>query len=304
MIKQKLRIVFAKILISLLALLSLKNCHRIGHSIGWLLTRVSNRNLHVTTTNIQLCFPEMNSQDQQQLIKNSLIEMGKALTEAGPMWQWNKNKLFNFIKKINGEAHIQHAQDNKQGVILALPHIGNWELLALYCSSKYPTTTMYQKSKVAQFDTIIKNGRERFGAKLVPTNNQGIRAMLKALKSNELICVLPDQEPKKGNGIFAPFFNIQTYSMTLISRLANKTDAKVIIAYSNRLEKGEGYEINFVPLDEFNSKSVEDSVSYLNAEIEKCILEIPEQYQWCYKRFRRQSEIKDIRITGKDFYNS
>ena len=303
MIKQKLRVVFAKILISLLALLSLKNCHRIGHIIGWLLSLGYNRNLHVTTTNIQLCFPEMDAQHQQQLIKKSLIEMGKTLTEASPMWQWNKNKLFNFIKKINGEAHIQHALDNKQGVILALPHIGNWELLALYCSSKYPTTTMYQKPKVAQFNSLIKNGRERFGAKLVPTDNQGIRAMLKALKSNQLICVLPDQEPKEGNGIFAPFFNIQTYSMTLISRLSNKTDAKVIIAYSKRLAKGEGYEINFVPLDEFNSNSVEESVSYLNAEMEKCILDIPEQYQWSYKRFRRQPKIKDIRITGKDFYN-
>ena len=303
MMKQKLRVVFAKTFISIFALLSLKNCHRIGGLLGRLLFVIPNRNRHVTTTNIQICFPDINKKQQQQLIKNSLIEMGKTLAEASPMWRWNKNKLFNLIKKNHGEEIIQQTMNNKHGVILALPHIGNWELLALYCSSKYPTTTMYQKPKIAQFDSLIKNGRERFGAKLVPTNNLGIRAMLKALKNNELICVLPDQEANDGSGVFAPFFGIQAYSMSLISRLANKTDAKVIIACSKRLAKGEGYEINFIPLEKFDPSSVEDSVRYLNAEMEKCIRQMPEQYQWSYKRFRKQPEVKDSRITGKDFYN-
>jgi len=303
MIKQKLRVIFAKTFISIFAFLSLKNCHRIGSLLGRLLFIFANRNRHVTTTNIQLCFPNKDKKQQQQLIKNSLIEMGKTLAEASPMWRWNKDKLFNLIKDIHGEEIIQQTIENKHGVILALPHIGNWELLALYCSAKYPTTTMYQKPKIAQFDSLIKNGRERFGAKLVPTNNLGIRAMLKALKNNELICVLPDQEANDGSGVFAPFFGIQAYSMSLISRLANKTGAKVIIACSKRLAKGEGYEINFIPLEQFAPDSIEDSVSYLNAEMEKCIRQTPEQYQWSYKRFRKQPEIKDPRITGKDFYN-
>lgn len=286
--------------ISLLALLSLRNSHRLGSIIGWLLSIFPNRNLHVTTTNIQLCFPEMET--QQHLIKKSLIETSKTLIEANLMWQWNKDKLFKLIKKVHGETLVQEAIKNK-GVILALPHLGNWELLALYCSANYPTTTMYQKPKIAQFDSFIKKGRERFGAKLVPTDNQGIRAMLNALKKNELICVLPDQEPKEGSGVFAPFFGLQAYSMTLISRFVAKTDAEVIIAYSKRLTKGQGYEIFFIPLNDINVGSLEDSVTYLNAEIEKCIREIPEQYQWSYKRFRKQPAIRDKRITGKDFYN-
>ena len=241
--------------------------------------------------------------EQQKLIKKSLIETSKTLIEANLMWQWDKEKLFKLIKSVHGEDLVQEALNNKNGVILALPHLGNWELLALYCSSKYPTTTMYQKQKLPQFDSLIKDGRERFGAKLVPTDSQGIRAMLKALKNNELICVLPDQEPKEGNGVFSPFFNLQAYSMTLISRFANKTDAKVFIAYSKRLSRGKGYEINFMPLDKMKNSSLKESVTHLNAEMEKLIREIPEQYQWSYKRFRKQPIIKDQPVTAKDFYN-
>jgi KDO2-lipid IV(A) lauroyltransferase len=245
----------------------------------------------------------METSQQQQLIKKSLIETGKTLIEAGPMWLWNKNKLFNLVKKVHGEKILEDALHNKKSVILALPHLGNWELLSLYCSAKYSTTTMYQEPKMAQLDSIVKKGRERFGANLVPADNQGVRAMLKALKKNEFVCILPDQEPSSGNGIFSPFFGIQAYSMTLISRLAKKTDAIVVMAYAKRLNHGLGYEIVFTALDKINEGSQEDSVTYLNAEIEKCIRQLPEQYQWSYKRFRQQPAIKDKRITGKDFYN-
>ena len=302
-IKQNLRALLAKSLISILAKLSLTACHRLGKSIGLLLSAFPNRTLQVTTKNIELCFPNLSKATQKKLITKSLIETGKTLTETGPMWKWEQEKIFKLIKNVQGEELITQAINNNQGVILALPHLGNWELLGLYSSAKYPTTSMYQKPKIPQLDTLIKKGRERFGAKLVPTDNQGIKAMLKALKNNELICILPDQEPNDGSGVFAPFFGIPAYSMTLISRLAAKTNAKVIMTYAQRLSHDQGYEIIFKELSDINKKSLEESVLYLNSKVEECVNNIPEQYQWSYKRFRRQPDKKDTRITGKDFYN-
>ncbi|MDH5396034.1 MAG: lysophospholipid acyltransferase family protein, partial [Gammaproteobacteria bacterium] len=242
-----------------------------------------------------------------QLLKQSLIETGKTVIEASPMWQWDKNKLFSLIRKVHGEELIQQALDKNNGVILALPHLGNWELLGLYCSSKYTTTSMYQKPKMIEIDSIVKHGRERFGANLVPADHVGVKAMYKALKNNSCVCILPDQEPGKGNGVFAPFFGVPAYSMTLISRLAKKTKATVILAYSKRLPVAGGYEIIFSALpamaEKLENVNPEDSVEYLNAEMEKHIRNISEQYQWSYKRFRTQPAEVLATLTGKDFYN-
>jgi len=304
---QHIKVFFAKLLIHLLAGLSLKNCHRIGALFGRLFNLLPNRTRHVTRTNIQLCFPEMNTQTQNKLVKTSLIETGKTLTEASPMWIWPKGKLLNTIKNVHGEELITSAMKNNKGVILALPHLGNWELLGLYVSNKYPTTSMYQKPKMQQLDAIVKHGRERLGAKLVPADNQGVKAMLKALKNNECVCILPDQEPTTGTGIFTPFFDLQAYSMTLVSRLAKKTNAEVIIAYTKRLTNGQGYEIIFTALNEMEEKlkldSIDDSVLYLNKEMEKTIRAVPEQYQWGYKRFRTQP-VGEAGKSTNDYYNS
>lgn len=304
-LKNALQAALAKTTINVLALFSIKTCHRVGSLIGLLSLITSNRNRFVTEKNIELCFPHMSAQQQQQLTRNSLIEMGKTFTEAGPMWKWPKEKLFKSIKAVHGEELLHNALNNKQGVILALPHLGNWELLSLYCSANYSSTSMYQKPKLKQLDTIIKKGREHLGANLVPADNTGVRAMLKVLKNKGVVCILPDQEPNTGTGIFAPFFGQQAYSMTLVSRLAQKTNASVIIAYAKRLAPGEGYEIIFTGLPEMaeklNSDKLDDSVVYLNHEIEQTIQNVPEQYQWSYKRFRNQPVTEDNQRV--DFYN-
>lgn len=305
--KLKFKTLLIKTIFSLIALLSLKNSHRFGRVLGWLYLIIPNRPSHVTKVNIKLCFPTLNDAQQKILVKKSLIETSKTLVEASPMWLWKKDKLFSLIKNVQGEELVQEALNKNKGVILALPHLGNWELLSLYCSDKFTTTTMYQKPKLAEIDSIIKTGRERFGSNLVPADNLGVRAMYKALKKNECICILPDQEPSKGNGVFAPFFNINAYSMTLVSRLIKKTDATVIIAYAKRLENGEGYEIIFSSINDMPAKIASDlendSIIYLNSEIERCIRDIPEQYQWSYKRFRTQH----LDENGKalvDYYNN
>ena len=135
-IKHAIIVLFTKLFLRGFALLSLKNCHRIGGFLGWLISVTSNRHHFVTTINVQLCVPEMSSAQQQQLIKKSLIETGKTVTEISPMWQWNKKKLLQSVKSVQGEELLQQALKENKVVILAAPHLGNWALLGHYLADK------------------------------------------------------------------------------------------------------------------------------------------------------------------------
>lgn len=290
-LKYRLRALLIKVWFVLLSKLSLRNNHRIGSVLGWLASVFPNRNRRITQTNVEQCFPGWSKEEQRKLVTQSLIETGKTATEVVPMWLWDTQKVLDTIRQVHGEELLSDAYQSQQGVILAFPHLGNWELVSLYCSSRYPMTTLYQPPKQMQFDPLIRHGRERLGAKLVPTDNTGVKALLTALKKGEMIGVLPDQEPKFGNGVFAPFFNIPAYSATLVSRLVHKTGAKVIFAYAERLVSGKGYHLYFSPSPAaIYSPDTETSVSGLNKGVEECIKQIPEQYQWSYYRFRTRPE--------------
>ncbi len=277
------------LLLKIFARLNLGRCQKTGAVIGWLAHILPTRLRRYATTNVQLCLPQLSKKEQNRLIRRCLIETGKTLAEAGPLWFWKSEYLECHIKSVQGENLIRQAMEDGKGVIIAFPHVGAWELLSLFCSRRYPMTTLYRVPRLREMEPIVKQGRERFGARLVPADTGGVRALFESLKRSEVIGILPDQEPPQGKGIFAPFFGIPAYSMTLVSQLARRTGAKVIIGYAKRLPHAAGYDINFRKASEaVYDSSLDNSVGALNKDVAHCIREIPEQYQWSYKRFRKR----------------
>lgn len=271
--------------------MSLPFAHRIGYIFGWLLNTVPNKSKQIAKKNIEICLPELNPKEQKTLLRRTLNESGKTLSEMGIMWLANSERVLHMIKNIEGEEHLKSALANHKGILLAMPHIGSWELVNLYAARHYPVTSLYKPPHMRSLDNIIKESRQRTGATLVPTDTRGIRAVSKALKNNEVIVILPDQHPppQLKNGIFSDFFNYPAYSATLMSKLAAKSNSEIIYAYTKRLAKGEGFTLVFQPATENDAKAdIQHSVDIMNKDIETVIRDCPEQYQWTYKRFKHR----------------
>ena len=282
-----MRTFLIRLLLQLSALLPLAISHRLAHFIGWLFAIIPNDMRRVTRINLQLCFPDNNAAERRQLEHRSLNEMVKTGLELGPMWLWSQQHSMALVQQVHGQALLDQAIAQGRGVILAIPHIGMWEMVGLYGSSHHPMTSLYRPPRFAALDRIMRNGRERFGAKLVPTDASGIRGLYKALSKGELVAILPDQEPRWGNGIFAPFFGLSAYTATLLPRIANKSGATILLAYAERLPQGRGFDLHFRAVNN-NCYSIDptQAATGLNREIEQCVREHPEQYQWHYRRFR------------------
>jgi KDO2-lipid IV(A) lauroyltransferase len=147
-------------------------------------------------------------------------------------------------------------------------------------------TALYRHPKTALFGDVVRRARERRGAKLVPTDSSGVRALFKALKSGEIVTILPDQVPPRAQGMFAPFFGEMTLTMTLATNLLHRTGATAVCCYCKRLPDGK-FEIIFHPVDEdIYAPDSATALAGLNKSIERCVLDCPEQYQWNYKRFK------------------
>ncbi len=261
--------------------------HAIGNLLGRLFYWLPNDLRRVTRINTALCLPELTAAERKKLEKASLIEMAKTGLELGPMWLWSKQRSLSLIRNIHGQDQLDIALKRKQGVILALPHIGMWEILGVYGSINYPMTSLYRPPRLAPLEKIMRNGRERFGATLVATDVQGIRQLYKALSRGELVAILPDQEPRWGNGVFAPFFGVSAYTATLLTRIAHRSQATVLLAWAERLPYGQGFDLHFEDVDAFcYDQDPLQSTTALNAEVERCVQTLPTQYQWHYRRFR------------------
>ncbi len=283
-----MRAFFLKLSFHLFAALPLPVAHVLGAALGWLLILVPNRRRRTAETNLQLCFPEMSRGARRRLLRRNLIELGKSFTEIGALWTRGEKNMRRLARRVSGEDKLKKAMDRGRGLLLAMPHLGAWEMVNLYCSMRYPLTTMYRAPPMSQMGLLMRKARERFNARLVSADNTGLRALYKALERGEMVAILPDQVPSaRGGSVFAPFFGIPASTMVLLSRLAIKTGAPVVFACAERLPRGRGYHLHFVPAPaEISHGSLESSAAAVNTMVEKCARAAPEQYQWVYKRFR------------------
>jgi KDO2-lipid IV(A) lauroyltransferase len=286
-----MRAILIKLSLRLFAVLPWGLVHAFGAGLARLMVAFPNRTRHVTRVNIALCFPQMSPRGQDQLATRALIEMGKTGAEMGPLWYWPRERVLGLVNGCSGREPVDAAFAEGRGGIITTPHLGNWEMAGLYCSSLYPMTSLYRPPRMEGLDALMREARERLGARLVPTSASGVKSLYKALESAEFVGILADQEPSRGNGIFAPFFGIPAYTMTLLPRLIRRTGAPLFFTYAERLPQGAGFHIHFMAApSDLADRSVEDIAAVVNAGIEACVRRIPEQYQWGYKRFRTRPE--------------
>ena len=108
---------------------------------------------------------------------------------------------------------------------------------------------MYKPNKNKAVNRFMLEARQRLNATLVPTDENGVRAIFKHLKQGGLTVILPDHLPKASGGIYSNFFRQNTLSTTLVSKLANKTQCNIIGLSCIRDEiSGFSVHCNVVPL--------------------------------------------------------
>jgi len=239
----------------------------------------------VVKTNLTLCFPELSPAEHAQQTRQVLIHNGQSLLELGKCWLRSPAYIQSLIHQVHGEEHVHAALAQGRGVLLMTPHFGAWEVAGLYVSLHYPITSLYRPPKLRQLDSFIQQCRQRGGGRLVPTTPRGVKALLDRLRAGEAAGILPDQDPGKGNGLFAPFFNQPAYTLQLVSRLLQKTGARAVFAYTLRVPGG--FQLVFFPApEEIYHLDPYRSVAALNHGIALCICAEPAQYLWSYKRFK------------------
>lgn len=258
---------------------------QIGKGIGKLASR-SAKLRHITEINIKLCFPELNPQQQAELVKKNFESLGIGIIETALAW-WMSDAMLEkkCILKLNGLEHIEKAFKKGNGILLLSPHFICLEMIGRLIGAKYPIAAIYRPHK----NRLVAHVQERFRQKYKIRNiaKHRMREVLSAFKDNLALWYAYDIDAGAKHGVFAPFFGVQTSSLKTVSRLAEMTGTAVIPINFYRLEEGFGYELSLLPaLENFPSEDLVADASRMNAYLEAAIRKKPEQYIWQYKRFK------------------
>lgn len=274
-------------LLKCLSLLPLSCLHTLGNRLGHLAFYLLKEDRARIVANMR----QAGMNPDPKTVKAVFAETAKGGLELAPAFFKKPEDIETMFKAVHGWEHVQQALDKHEGLLFITPHIGSYDLGGRYISQQlpFPLTAMYKPPKIKAIDKIMQAGRVRGKGKTAPTSIQGVKQIIKALRSGEATIVLPDHVPSPqegGEGVWVDFFGKPAYTMTLAAKLAHVKGVKTLFFCCERLPGGQGFDLHIRPVQgELNGDKAHDAAVF-NRNAEYWIRRFPTQYLFMYNRYK------------------
>ena len=280
---------FGILLLWLISLLPYRVMAFLGRGLGVILYHVAGRRAHIVRTNLELCFPELDSDQTESLMKDHFKSLGQTVMTIGINLFASQRRLQRLVTIRDRHYFDQQIAAGKPIILLA-PHFVAMEIAGLVLAPERHMLSMYQTIRNPLVDYLIRRSRSRFGGVMVE-RKADMRQVVKLVRGGSPFYYLPDQDPGSSDKVFAPFFGIQTAVTPGLSRFARLSKATVIPCFTKMLPDCAGYEVIFLPpLEGFPSSDPIEDARRMNEVIEQGIKEMPDQYFWVHRRFKSRPD--------------
>ncbi len=272
----------------LLALLPLRAIAAISgplSTLGWWLAKSRRR---VALTNLRLCFPQLTEAEREAIVREHFRAYMQAALEHGFLWNASGERIRDYVTLHDEHEWKQFREsDNPRPVIWLCPHFLGLDACAIRISVDTSGCSIYSEQSNPDLDQMMLAGRTRFGDSKIIARTEGVKPIIRAMKSGLPFYYLPDMDFGARDSVFVPFFGVKAATITGVSRLAKLTGAAVVPVIATQRPKGRGYDVRFYPAwENFPSGDDEADARRVNAFIEDRVRENIPQYLWTHKRFK------------------
>ncbi len=246
--------------------------------------------------NLRVVRPDLGGREARALTVRHLVHLYKNLLELLRTPRHVTAASHAGRIAVEGFAHLDGALAKGRGVLLLVPHFGNWELLGAAVSLMgYPLHSFYLDLRFRRLSDLLNEVRRMTGIRLIGRHE--LRKSVSALKANHVVGVLADQDGGEG-GILARFFGRPVSFPAGPARLQRMTGAAVVPCVMFRRDD-DTYLLKAypeLPMGKGNDKEVDEAgnARRMLAFYERVIRERPEQWLLLYDRFKERRHVRAL----------
>jgi len=258
----------------------------LGPPLGAVLYRLLGARRRTAATNLALCFPGLTESEREALLRSNFRALGLGVFEFLRAW-WGRLPAPSECE-LTGLEHLEAARAGGRGVILVSAHFTTLEISMRLLCQHIPLAGMYRPHEQPPMEWAVRRGRLRHAVAMFARDE--LRPVIRHLKQGGLLWFAPDQETRRGDSVFVPFFGQPAWSLTSTHQLARLSGAAVLPLFHERLPDGR-YRIEVLPaLPGFPSRDATADTAQVMAALEGLIRRCTEQYLWLHQRFKRQPD--------------
>ncbi len=278
-------------LLRLAVLLPLPIIYFLGDAVGLLMRLVLRRRYRIARRNLELCYPDMSSDEIRHLLRQNFSSMGRAVFETGMAWYWSDDRVRRHMDV--SEESIKNIMDYEScGQLVLTCHFLDLEMHARMYALFHPGVGVYKPNRNPVIERKQTEGRTRANKYMVSHRN--VRGIIKALKEGNPIWYAADQDYRTHSRVFVPFMAVPDCpTVTAPSTLARVKNVVSIPSYAYRLPGGK-YRLVVQPkLENYPTGDLEQDATTYNKIMADAINEAPEQYMWVHCRFKTRPHETD-----------
>lgn len=262
--------------------------YRVAERLGKLACRLSRRYRTVAERNLQMAYGEsLSDEERTRLVEQVFIHFAKSLMEFLVGDGLTPNDLHRMVTLV-GEEHLQWCLRQGKGTLIITAHYGNWEIAARYLTQcrGYVLNVVARDADDSATTVLVNRIRELGGYRVIP-RGQAARPVLQALKRNELVALLPDQN---AGDVFVPFFGRLAGTVAGPALLALRSGAPLLPVFCTR-QPDNTYLFEMLPPllvqpSEDKERDVREIMARITSLIEQQIRKHPSQWLWLHNRWK------------------
>jgi KDO2-lipid IV(A) lauroyltransferase len=238
----------------------------------------------VARKNLLFAFPESDERHRERIIDGVFGSLARLLVAFSRFPDLNPDNIGHLIR-YEGLEHYQWAKAKGRGILVATAHLGNWELSAFaHAFMTEPMGVMVRPLDNPLIDRLVETYRGLSGNKLIFKRDSAL-SVVRALRNNEAVGILIDQNTTPAEGVFIDFFGKKACAGVAFAKLAARTGATVIPGFAFWHEDEKRYVLRFYPEIPMSGDAHADT-QRIHSEIERIIREYPEQWMWIHRRWK------------------
>jgi KDO2-lipid IV(A) lauroyltransferase len=256
--------------------------------------RLAKRQRQAGIRNIQMALPSLRDEEQRAILRGSFSNLGRLLVEFSHFPELNKENIRDLVT-YEGLENYKSAVSLGKGVIFLTAHFGAWEL-SCFAHSLYgnPMKFVVREIDNPKVEQLIESYRGLAGNTPIDKRNAS-RDILKALRNNETIGILVDQNTTRDEGVFIDFFGIPAATTTAVATLALRTGAAVVPGFLVWDAKTRKHRLCLdapVPLIATGDpiRDIVENTRAFNLLLENKIRQHPDQWLWIHRRWKTRPE--------------
>ncbi|MER5889734.1 phosphatidylinositol mannoside acyltransferase [Streptomyces sp. NPDC001941] len=180
-------------------------------------------------SNLARVVPDATPARLAQLSKAGMRSYMRYWMESFRLPAWSAERARDNVE-IKDVHHLTEGLDSGRGVILALPHLANWDLAGVWVTRALgvPFTTVAERLKPETlFDRFVAY-RESLGMEVLPhTGGSAFGTLARRLRSGGLVCLVADRD-LSASGVEVSFFGEAARMPAGPAMLAQQTGALLL----------------------------------------------------------------------------